>query len=69
MGRRLSIRQDIVGFDVDWSKSVLGRYCSYLKKIFFNVLSSLFLCEVIVVISYMLLGIVALARRHSFPLR
>ena len=60
MGRRLSIRQDVVGFDVDWSK--------FSAEIFFNVLSSLFLCEVIVVISYMLLGIVALARRHSFPL-
>ena len=61
MGRRLSIRQDVVGFDVDWSK--------FSAEIFFNVLSSLFLCEVIVVISYMLLGIVALVRRHSFPLR
>ena len=61
MGRRLSIRQDIVGFDVDWSK--------FSAELFFNVLSSLFLCEVIVVISYMLLGIVALVRRHSFPLR
>ena len=61
MGRRLSIRQDIVGFDVDWSK--------FSAEIFFNVLSSLFLCEVIVVISYILLGIVALVRRHSFPLR
>ena len=61
MGRRLSICQDIVGFDVDWSK--------FSAEIFFNVLSSLFLCEVIVVISYILLGIVALVRRHSFPLR
>ena len=61
MGRRLSIRQDVVGFDVGWSK--------FSAEIFFNVLSSLFLCEVIVVISYMLLGIVALVRRHSFPLR
>ena len=61
MGRRLSIRQDVVGFDVGWSK--------FSAEIFFNVLSSLFLCEVIVVISYMLLGTVALVRRHSFPLR
>ena len=91
MRHRLWIRQDIVGFDVHWSNSVLSRYWSYLWKFFkvltligrilfsadighifkkfFNVLSSLFLCEVIVIISYILLGIVALARRRSFPLR
>ena len=67
MGRRLSFRQDIVGFDVDWSK--FSAEIFNIFRNFFNVLSSLFLCEVIVVISYMLLGIVALARRHSFPLR
>ena len=67
MRLRLSIRQDIVGFDVDWSK--FSAEIFNIFRNFFNVLSSLFLCEVIVVINRLLLSIIALARRRSFTLR